>query len=311
MRKSLFITLVLVLLTTSIYAKRKKPALGILQFEIKTEKVTKISKHMYDYLQEEVSRLVSDKYRIVPAPKMDLEEMYMMFACDSPDLTCMVSIAKMMKVKYLVYGTVSAQRGKYELVLKLLNVRTKKVKKGRLLGDFFSKEAMNKNIDAALRAMFDIKEKNVEVRLLSVVTNGLVSDVYIDDKKIGTTPLILTSKSIKPGAYSLLIKKEGYEPVKREIILSKNKIETIDLKLSAVVIPALKDKDVATKDTIGDENLDLTKNTKPIKEQNEWYQEWWVWGVAGGVIAATVVTIVLLSGDDAESAPSHNVVISF
>jgi hypothetical protein len=247
-----------------------------------------------------------------------------MFACDSPDLSCMVSIAKMMKVRYLVYGTVGSQRNKYELVLRLLDTKTKKIKKGRLLGDLVSKDSMNKNIDNALRTMFNIKKETLvvasKIRLLTINTNGIIADVFIDDKKVGVTPLTLTSDDIKLGKHVVLIKKEGYEPIKKEVLLSENKIDTIDLKLSTIVIPALK-TDVAKKDTTKtdlvkkdivkkDETLDLTKNTKPIENQKEWYQEWWVWGVAGGVIAATTLTIVLLNIDEATTT-SHNVVISF
>ncbi len=320
MSKSVLITLVLILLTSSIYAK--KPTLGILQFEIKTPKVEKISKHMYSYLKDEVTRLVSDKYRIIPAPKMDLEELYMMFACDSPNEACMVSIAKMMKVKFIVYGTVSFQRGKYELILRLLDVKTKKLKKGRLLGNLSSKKAMNENIDKALRAMFEIKEKQIETRLLSVTTNGVVSDVYLDGKKIGVTPITLTNKTLKPGKYGILIKKEGYEPIKKEIFLSENKIETLDLKLSPIVIPALKkdnkkivanNKSNKVKSNLvkKDETLDLTKDSNSNQKPKEWYQEWWLWGVTGAVITATVVTVILLNGDEPSNSSSHNVVITF
>ncbi len=312
MSKSILTTLVLILLTSSVYAR--KSAVGILHFEVKNQKVKDISRYMYSYLKDEGTRLLTDKYKIIPAPKMDLEEMYMMFACDSPNKTCMTSIAKMMKVDFLIYGTVDFQRGKYELVLRLLNVKTGKNPRNRLIGDLSNKSAMNENIDKALRVMFDIKDEHMEQRLLSVTTNGVVSEVYLNDKKVGITPLVLTNKTIKPGNYQLLIKKEGYEPVKRDVVLSENRIETIDLKLSPVVIPALKkggDTVANNKNIKKNETLDLTKDSKSGEKQKEWYQEWWVWGVAGAVITATVVTVVLLNGDDSSDTPSHNVVISF
>ena len=317
MNKFLLILLTFTLVSSSIYAKRKS-LIGIVQFEIKDEKVKDIASHIYKYLRSEVSKFDSKKYKVAAPPSMDLEEMYMMLACDSPDLVCMTSIGKMMKVDYLIYGTVSTQRNKYELVLKLLNVRKKKIKKGRLLGDLVNKEDMNKNIDKALRAMFGIKAKapviKVATRLLTVDTGGVISDVYIDGKKIGVTPLLLTTKDIKIGTYSLLITKDGYEPIKKKIVLSEDKIESISLKLSSVVIPALKKKEDKKLAVVvkKEKTLDLTQNTKPVEKQNEWYQEWWVWGVAAAVVTATVITVVLLTGEDEPGNTSkHNVVISF
>ena len=311
MKNKIMFLIFLMFLSTGVFAQ--KPTLGVIEFEIKAEKVKNISKHLYSYLQQQVRKFVSDKYEIIVPPNLNLEDMYMMFACDSPTKDCMVSIAKAIKVKYMIYGSINYQNGKYELILKMLDSEKGKIiKRGRLLGDLSSKEAMNENIDKALMKMFDIK--GVEVRFLSVDTNGIPADVYIDGKKVGKSPLILTNKDVKPGNYKLMIKKDGYETFKKDIVLSENRIETVDVKLKPVVIPAVKKKnpeksDLKNKISINKkEKLDLSEDYTATGKP--WYKEYWVWGAAGAVVTVTAITIWLLNSEDS-SENSYNVVISF
>lgn len=42
---------------------------------------------------------------------------------------------------------------------------------------------------------------------------------------------------------------------------------------------------------------------QPQDDETAWYQQWWVWAIAGGVVAGTVTTAVLLYGGDDPSGP--------
>lgn len=65
---------------------------------------------------------------------------------------------------------------------------------------------------------------------LSVTSQPVGADVYVDGEKIGTTPL--ASKKLAAGAHALVVKKPGYEPAELEFSTSGGEKKALSIKLS-------------------------------------------------------------------------------
>ncbi len=315
MFKNIFILLILTFSTGLL----GKPKLGIIEFETQSKEIKEISSSLYQYLRTQITKNVSNIYDITPASKMNLQDMYLMLGCSEADEVCMKSTAQMLTVDFLVYGSIKSEREKYELTLHLLDVSTGTVKKGRLIGEVISIEDMKKNIDKALNKMFDIKSfVEQPVILIKVDVKNTMADVLIDGKNYGKSPLALTNEDITTGEHEILLKKENYEDYKQIVNLTKTKRELISIEMKPLNknIAALK-KDT---DTIDDKKLDVKEDTNLIKKDdtntaitsNEWYKQWWVWTAAGGVLALTITTIVLINSEESTTpTESNNVIITF
>ncbi|MBN2695810.1 PEGA domain-containing protein [bacterium] len=315
-----------------------KPTVGIIEFETQSAEIQKISAHLYQYLRSQTITLVGDKYLIAPEPTMNLQDTYLMLGCSSASVSCMKSIGEMMKVDYLLYGSIKLERSKYVLTLDFLDVKKAKSQRGQLIGDLVNKENMNNNIDTALRKMFNIKETP---KVVATTTNMLVIDVkngpselYLNGKYVGVTPLQIKADDMPAGEYQLSLKKEGFVEYKEKVVLSKDKELKISKELEKEPLISLnsgdkkeddkKEVEIAALKKDPKENpkkLDIdTKDQKISKDiensnkktsKNEWYQEWWVWGAAGGVAVITIVAVILLLPEDESSTPTNNVIISF
>ncbi len=308
------------------------PTIGIIEFETQSAEIKKISAHLYQYLRSQTVSLVGDKYTIAPEPTMNLQDTYLMLGCSSASVSCMKSIGEMMKVDYLLYGSIKLEREKYFLNLDFLDVKKGKSQRGQLIGDLVSKEKMNENIDQALRKMFNIKEEAPKVViskpiLVIDVKNG-PSELYLNGKYIGLTPLQIKENDMPIGEYQLTLKKDGFSDYNEKIVLSKDKELTITRELSKpelvtlikdnkkeIEIAALKtDKKEPQKLKIESKDEKISKDIEKSGKttiKNEWYQEWWAWGAAGSVAVITVVAIILLLPEDETTSPTNNVIISF
>jgi hypothetical protein len=243
------------------------------------------------------------KYTLVEAPDLDLLEAMVEFECLDIDAACLASIASKKGVDQVLY--VKVDGGAAQLVLV-------DVKSSKELARDERKAAGNAALQAAVtgpgrEAVFGPapeepkpvvavvaaplpaapkapSKPEAEVKKVDFTIDSNVKDskVFINDKDVGVAPVAV---KLKPGRYTFRVEAKDFLSVEEKIQVAevgskawKASLKPVPVQKAPMAAP------VAKKDSAG----------KPF------YATWWFWTAVGaGVVAATVTTAVVLSGDDA------------
>jgi hypothetical protein len=151
------------------------------------------------------------------------------------------------------------------------------------------------------------KPSEVSVTLEAVAgVVGVTSDVpgstvTINGQPKGAAPL--SNVLLKPGAYELVVSKEGFEPETKTLLVKAGK----DYTVAASLRPAEKAPAVASTDrperpvlTPTDSTVKpmgpLTQREPEVSTRQPWFKRWYVWAGVGVVAAAAVGTVVATQG---------------
>jgi len=295
-----YLILGLILLTTIISAK---PSIGFINISFKSSSLRGDAENFSETLFLALN-VLEDKYKIIRS-SMDLDELTMAVSCVEQNSNCMGKVAKLMKVDYLIYGSLVEENNAYYLNLTKIDVKRQKA----LSGD---KILMKKGSDTYIKVINDFilkvfPETKMDIEALSIpevlnvtVQSGVTAEFYLDGKLIGNTPISLKSDKVVTGKHTIMLKAKGYDTFKREINITPS-AQIMALTMIKVVNPANKKENKFVKKD--DNKLDLS--TKTV-----WYKDWRVQaGVGAVVVVVAVVAVVLLTGGD--DSPENNVIITW
>ena len=231
----------------------------------------------------------------LPTPNVDVLELLLENDCIEPDLECLVAIGASRKVDMVFFVTVTEQEDSYTLGFQVVDVKSSAIMKK---GERSSKrlKRLNKNMTRVVRDAFGKPgpppSKEVAFSILSPIFNARVT---LDGKAVGTTPL---NTKVKPGSYTMEVKKKGFQPYVEEITIHENKVFRRRVRLDAIAVKAPPATDP------------VTTAQKPIRsstgqDSEAIYEKWWFWAATGAVVV-TATTIIILStqGDDAPETGS-------
>lgn len=105
--------------------------------------------------------------------------------------------------------------------------------------------------------------------LITVNVDG--ATVRVDDEVVGRSPV--ASLRLTPGRHVVMVTADGYSGTRREVELEPGERERLDLSLLVSEAVAM-DEVIAADGT--------------VVHQNQWYEEWWVWTIVGGVVVVGV-----------------------
>lgn len=101
--------------------------------------------------------------------------------------------------------------------------------------------------------------------LITVNVDG--ATVTIDGERVGVTPI--AAARLAPGPHAVMVTAVGFMGARREVELDPGERERLDITL------------VASSAVPMDEVI-VADGTVPTG--NQWYEEWWVWTIVGGVV---------------------------
>jgi TolB-like protein len=177
------------------------------------------------------SMLVQTKaFTVVERGKMEAilkEQGFQQTGCTSTE--CAVEVGRILNVQEIVAGAVGKVGSKYTIDVSTIDVET-----GRIL------RSITKEHDGDIEGLLDLMEAianqlagkgeyGTEVGGLTVITSPVPATVFVDDRKIGVSPI--KSKNLPIGEHAIKLTAEGYAPIARYITIEKGKVLKFSAKL--------------------------------------------------------------------------------
>jgi len=143
------------------------------------------------------------------------------------------------------------------------------------------------------------------------------AEVYVDNKMVGHTPLI---RDVVVGDHQVLILKEGYNDFEMDINVKAGEKHFVEANLTpyegispevAALAEAHRKKQEQVKQ-LEQEELNRRELTNPqqVDSAQPWYaglhKKWWVWTIAGAVVATAVTLPLALSGSGQSGLHDHD-----
>jgi hypothetical protein len=129
------------------------------------------------------------------------------------------------------------------------------------------------------------------------------AEVYVDGKLVGKTPLI---RQVVVGDHKIYISKEGYNDFESAMNVKAGEKHFVEAQLSPYrnispeVLAEVKAHEEAearkkklAEAQLREEQLQAEQQASPPSWTDEWYKQWWIWALAGAVVA-TAVTVPLV-----------------
>ncbi len=229
-----------------------------------------------------------EMYQLLETPPVDLLDEMVNFECLEMDAECLSKIGAKHKADVFLYtrwvgGNVTV------LLVDVKGVKALKTHEGQTsaakLSSYFTNTAIIK--------VFGPVPKKEELVWVTIDANVAQADVFIDEKKVGQTPV---KQKMLPGTYTVSLRKP-------EILMAEERIKVTGKKpvnFTANLKPIPKKKKVVV---IPPHQGDPKKKTKEEKKDDDkgtpFYATWWFWSIVGvGVAAAVTGTALALSGSD-------------
>lgn len=221
------------------------------------------------------------KYKVIDTPKLDLLDEMVNFECIEMDGDCMAAIGKSNGAQLLLYS--GYEDGK--LVLKLTDVGKKKIL-AEFSGSTSTPKIASVVTNKGLVKLFGPLPKKPKLVLVKIDANVEKAEVFINQKRIGPTPLKV---KLKPGSYTVSVRKKEFLMVEEKIKVAAGKL----FEWKATLKPIPKQKTVVV----------IPPVTPPPKKKGDddddaFYATWWFWTAVGvGTAAAVTGTVLALSSD--------------
>jgi len=169
------------------------------------------------------------EYEWLPPPKVSIEETRMLLGCDEWDAVCVAQIGETLGAARVLYIEVVRPLGQPALLTVLsVGVKTPAV-------------AQPLQVPLPDLEEWGLKVANVVVRAAvagEVPTLALIKTdvegvtIYLDEKKRGRTPTLLSS-GIEPGYHDLRLEKKGYATVERRVKVEQGKVLEVQIPMPA------------------------------------------------------------------------------
>jgi len=220
----------------------------------------------------------------------DLEQLALAFGCpDSPDPACLKEIGEGLESTHLIYGTTKKASSKppysFEVEASIFNVKTGKIEKSTTIlipSDKQSSVYLQEAADRIVGELFNEKPSTTII----IQSNVSGAQILLDADLLGETAKDpVWFKSIAPGKYRLIVKKEGYQLFEKKVDVQAG----ARLDIEAPLVKAEQVEDITEEIA----PLDIKK-----KKEKKKLPSWRVWtglaltvtgvGLAGGGISQSV-----------------------
>jgi hypothetical protein len=233
------------------------------------------------------------KYTLLDTPQVDFLDEMVNFECLEMDAGCLSKIVagKDGKAALALYTSYDGAKA----VVKYIDVKKAKViKEHEVTADA---DALADNGEAAVVALFGkLPEKKAALVAVKINANVEKAEVFVDQKRVGVTPLEL---KLKEGKYTVSVRKQDFLMVEEALVVKGAKevswsatLKPVPKKVVTVVTPVKPVKP-------GDKNNDKKKDDDEVKPI---YATWWFWTIVGAAVVTTAtVTAVAVGGSDSGS----------
>lgn len=253
------------------------------------------------------------KYTVMETAKIDLLDEMVEFECLDMDSDCIGKIGAKQKASTVLYTR--AEKGK----LVMMTVESASAK---TLQKFESPAAKGEVKAIAtgkglVALMGELPQEAPKLIKVTVSANVEKAEVLLNGSKAGETPLSL---ELKPGEYTVTIKKETYLIWEEKVKVTADKPATVTAQLKpvpkpkepvVVVTPPVDkpkdDKKVADKQPVKEPVKEPVPTDKPKGDDEAstpFYATWWFWTAVG---AATVAIVGITAAAVSASGDSYDV----
>jgi len=187
---------------------------------------------------------------------LQFEQQKQLLGC-SDDISCLAEIGGALGVDKLIVGNVGKLNDTYVISLNLIDAQKAQVDH-RVVETFVGLEdQLIQAIRMAGRQLLGIATS--EPGQLLVTANQSAVDLLVDDAPLGSLPL--PPQGAANGRHRVRLEKKGFYPWQSDIYLSPNETTPVWAEMKAM--------------------------------PTQWYQEWWVWTIAGSVVVGATVGTVM------------------
>jgi TolB-like protein len=183
----------------------------------------------------------------------------------SDSVTCLAEIGGALGVDKLVVGSVGKIESSFVVSLRMIDAK-RSVVDNRVTETFQGQtEQLLPAVRATGRRLLGVVPKDAGG--LTIATNELQADIYVNDKSIGVSPLP-PLRALPPGKHNLRLKKAGFADWRSDIFVEPGEMTALWAPIVGLPTP--------------------------------WYKTWWFWTIAGGVVAGAAIatTVVVLGGNN-------------
>jgi hypothetical protein len=137
--------------------------------------------------------------------------------------------------------------------------------------------------------------------LLTVTAEPEGAEVWVDGRSIGISPL--REVPLSAGSHDVAVRSEGYEEDLSHLVVKSGKPYTLSSRLKAIpapvhVVTAISDRPEVTRLTPTEPPSEVTTGTSAsVGEETPVYKRWYVWTGVAAVVAAAVITAVVVTHD--------------
>jgi len=223
------------------------------------------------------------KYSSPDTPKIDFLDEMVNYECLEMDAACLAQIGKANNAAFVLYTSFDGAK----FAMKLVNQA-----EGKVVGEK-SGSATKKNIqgeagkDAIVGILGPIPEPKKEVPpelvTVNISSNVEAAEVFINQKRVGVTPLKV---KLKEGKYTISVRKQDF--LMSEETVNVAGAEPMDWVATLKPVPVKTEKKVVV--------TPPPPKDKTKEEEKAFYQTWWFWTAVGvGAAAAVGGTVAALS----------------
>jgi hypothetical protein len=231
MRRAPFFTLLAssVFLAALLWPATADAQVGVLGFES-----TASTKKMARWVTLALRHWVQEKGRVL-GPKKDGVEVKLVYGCNRGRASCMAQAAKAMKVRHLLFGKVRRRRRMYIVVIKHLDL-----KRPRNLDTLVRRVPVSRNSFEKVRD----RSQHWFQKLIGSAGTGTLwvggepsgGILSIDGKVVGAIPFGEKMRVVlSAGRHTVSVKKEGYMPVERTVVIQEGRKKTLRIILRKAV----------------------------------------------------------------------------
>ncbi len=181
---------------------------------------------------------------------------------------CMIEIGKLLNVQKMIGGSLGKLGDVYTMDLRLIDVQTGRIDKTITEdheGEMTDLLGVMKNIAmrfAALEKQKTAPAVKSGTGSLQIVSKPTGVDIYLNDRKVGTTPF--KGDQIKAGTYDLKLKKEDYQDYETTIVILEDQLTELSKNLPGIYeLYVVSDPEGATV-LVNDKEIGKTPVTKKL-----------------------------------------------
>ena len=180
------------------------------------------------------------------------------------EISCLAEIGGALGAEFLISGSISLMNETYVLNLILIDIGNNMVKNRISVSYKGKSEELLELVSPYIKILMGGEKSSLYKGKITFLVNEKNASVFIDTKKSGETP-IKKPIDLSIGKHTVLVTKPEYLDFEKDIIVRKNlsNLMTIDLIKKSSLIP--------------------------------WYKKWWIWSIAGTLVAGTISSIYYLS----------------